>query len=118
MSLLLQQKHDVEIMLEKKATLLEKRDANRKEVSRLKLILKAEEAKAENWELRCDLRHDIKLGNELAEKQTSLIMGLSMTSIARKVDADVASVIYYEKASINKPRSAKNINIPVFCAAV
>ena len=139
MSLTLQQKHDIEIMLNDKATLLEWRDGNRNEVSRLTQLYNIENAKKgkerdESWEMRCDLRHDIKLGNELAEKQTSLIVGLSMTNIARRVDADVTDVIYYERASIHTERrpavrqkqimtaierkKGSRINIPVFCASV
>ena len=139
MSLTLQQKHDIEIMLNYKATLLEWRDGNRNEVSRLTRLFKVEDAKQgkerdDSWEMRCDLRHDITLGNELVEKQTSLIVGLSMTNIARRVDANVEDVIYYERASIHTERrpavrqkqimtaierkKGSRINIPVFCASV
>ena len=117
-----EEKEHVDALLYRKESLIDKRASNRAEVKRLKYELK-NIADDELWEMRGDLRHDIEIGEELIEKQTLEIRGLSVSAIARKLNVDHEAVIYYQKSSTyrNKPQLlkenidfAKAINLSVY----
>jgi hypothetical protein len=103
MSLTPQQKQTIDIMLEEKMDLREKREHNRKEVKRLKAMLKTC-----SYSDRPELEKSIDFGETLVKVQTREILARSMSKIAEAVDADYEAVIYYEKSSRQpkRPRDA------------
>ena len=90
-----EQKRLLDILLEEKDTLLQKRRYNRNQLDKLRAWYKTEKDK----KLKVEIRGDISIGLRLVDKQTKEISALSFAKIAQKLETSLHSVMYYSTAN-------------------
>jgi hypothetical protein len=95
MSLTLKEKDSIDIMLDEKDTRIANREANRKEVAKLR----RQRLEETDMETRFYMLKSINYGEEMIAKQTRRISELSITNIAKRLNVPLSRVVYYEKSS-------------------